>query len=692
MFRPLYLIILFLLPSLSLAQVDPASVTIMRDAYGVPHIYAPTDAAAAYGLAWAHAEDNFYDIQQNLMISRARLAEVEGKEGAVIDYAVQLLRVRPLVEARYDTDVSPEFKKVLEASCQAMNTFAEQNPDDVRLDGLFPVEPTDVLVGYQMIMGLMSGVAGHLQNIVEGYPNAPTAYSQDGKGSNAFAFNSRKTDDGSVCIVNNTHQPLEGPFAWYEAHVNSDEGWNCLGGMFPGGISIFTGANPNLAWAHTVNMGDFVDVYELEMDPKDPMRYRFDGSWKRLREYKAHMKVKVGPIKLKVKKKYWWSVYGATMKGKDGKFYSVRLSANMGIGAAEQWWRMNKARNFSEFYKTLNRGGLGCFNIVYADRNDTIMYIDNGNYPFRERGYDWLKVLPGDTSATLWSDFHSTEELVQVLQPSCGYVYNCNNTPFSSSGPLDTPQRRDYDPTLGVCPNETNRSIRFRELIAEYDRVSYADIKRIKYDRSFPKQFFTPFMSNPDLMVGLDPNQFPEVAEEIERLKAWDREAREDSEDAGLFLVFLDNLIQTAQDRQELFVMREWSPEEVAAELIKAKKHLKKHFGSTQVPLGKIQRLVRGDFDFPAPGMRDVLAALTSAPWEKGRYKANNGDSYIQFARFTEQGIQLESVINFGSSTDPASPHYVDQAEMYLSQQTKPMSLEREWVEKHAVRTYHPGE
>ncbi len=685
-------LLLLLFPQFIFAQVDPNSITIYRDAYGTPHVYAPTDAAAAYGLAWAHAEDNFFDIQENLMIARARLGEVRGAWGASIDFAVQLLRVRPVVEERYDSDVPADFKAVLEAFCLAMNTYADRHPEEIRLKGLFPVYPQDVLIGYQMIMGLMAGVDGHLTNIVEGTPNAPTAFSMDGRGSNAWAFNSSRTADGQVYLVNNSHQPLEGSTAWYEAHVVSDEGWNCLGGMFPGGVSIFSGCNPYLAWAHTVNLGDFVDVYRLEMHPKKKGMYRLDGEWKQLKKYKAKMKVKVGPIKLKVGKKYWWSDYGATMKGKDGHYYSIRLACNMGIKAAEQWYRMNKAQSFSEFYGLLNMGGISSLNIIYADRNDTIFYIDNGNYPFRERGYDWWRVLPGDTSATLWDDFHSTEELVQVIQPRSGYVYNCNNTPFSSTGFMDLPQRDDYDPTLGTTPSETNRSLRSQELITGDKLLSYEDIKRIKYDRTYPQKMATPFMSNTELLMELDSLEFPDLAEEIRMLAEWDRTGNEDSEAAGLFLVYLDKIIKEADKRHEMFLEREWLPEEAAEQLRNAKVHLETHFGTNRVPLGQIQRLVHGEYDFPLGGLQDVLASMRSQDWENGRYKGLLGDSYIQFVKFSEQGVQLESVLPFGSSNHADSPHYVDQSELYLGQKTKEISLDRKWVEENAVRSYHPGE
>lgn len=686
------LLALFLTPLVAFTQIDPSTVTIVRDEWGVPHVYGPTDAAAAYGLAYAYAEDHFPDIQQNLMISRGRLGEVEGPEGAAIDFAVQLLRVRDMVNERYEEGVSNSFKEVLAGYCQAMNEYAERHPDELLLKGLFPVTPKDVIVGYQMVMCLMAGVGPSLENIVEGRADDPTYNAPQERGSNAFAFNSRKTKDGSVYLVNNSHQPLDGNLSWYEAHVVSDEGWNCLGGILPGGVSIFAGVNPDMGWAHTVNPSDFTDVFRLEMNPDEKLQYKFDGEWRELEERKIKLKVKLGPVKLKVGKKAYWSVYGATLKGKDGHFYAIRTAANMGVGAAEQWFEMNKAQNFSEFYSALNMGGLSSFNVVYADRSDTIFYIDNGNYPFRDRNYDWSRVLPGDTSATLWEDYHSTEELVQVLQPASGYVFNTNATPFNSSGPLDNPLREDYDPTLGVNKYDNNRSLRFQELMAAYERIDYDDLLRIKYDNQYPDSLSVYFIKNANGFLELDPEAFPHLAEEIEMLRGWDKKADVDSEAAGLFMVYLLTFIEKADKRHETAVRRSYSPAEFAESLEAASKHLLRHFGSIQVPLGEVQRLVRGNEDYPLSGLPDVIRAMTSVKWEKGRYQGYVGETYIQITRFSEQGVEMETVNVFGSSSRPDSPHYDDQVDMYLSQERKPMRLDKDWVMEHAERVYHPGE
>jgi len=686
-----FLFILFL-PSLLCAQIPKEDVTIIRDQYGVPHIYGKTDAAASYGLAWAHSEDNFFEIQSNLLVTRGRLGEVIGKDGAPFDFVVKLTRMREMVEEKYVSDVSPGFKKVLEGYCQGINEYAAAHPDEERAPNLFPVNPQDVLVGYNASMALLSGFSFPLIAILEGRPEDLGPYQPRGSGSNAFAFNSNKTTDGHVYLANNSHQPLTGNLAWYEAHIVSDEGWNCMGALFPGGVSILTGATSYYAWAHTVNLSDFVDVYRLTMHPKEKLQYKFDGEYKTLEEEKIKLKVKAGPLKINVPKKIYWSVYGATVKGKDGHYYSFRFSANMTIKAAEQWYKMNKAENFSDFYNTLEMGGLASTTITYADASDTIFFIDNGNFPFRDRGFDWHRVLPGDTSATLWTDFHSTEELVQVIQPSSGYLYNCNSTPFNSTGFLDNPDPSDYDPTLGVNKNPTNRSLRFQELIAEYDKVSWQDFLRIKYDQQYPDSIFIAFMTNATDLFTLDHKKFPDLKEEIVAINNWDRRGNIDSQEAGFMMVTLYYLFKTIQERHEFFTRKHVPQEDIATAMRTAKKHLIKHFGSPQVTLGEVQRLVREDNDYPMSGLIDQIAVMSSIPWKDGKFQADLGESFIQLVRFSEKGVEVRSSINFGASNRWGTPHYDDQVQLHLNKETKEMRFEKEWVMEQAERTYHPGE
>jgi len=243
------------------AQINPAKIDIIRDSFGVPHIFGKTDPDVAYGLAWAHAEDDFATIQQSLMAGKSMLAQYQGKKGASIDYIIHLLRIPELVEAKYESDLSPAFKKLLEGYAAGLNAYANAHPKEILLKKIFPVTPKDMVQYSVLQLCVLSGADKALSSIFGG--TVPLLENYKTAGSNAFAFNSAKTTDGQVYLDINAHQPLEGPVAFYEAHLNSEDGWNIIGANFPGAPCILHGCNEYLGWAHTVNSPEKLDVYQI---------------------------------------------------------------------------------------------------------------------------------------------------------------------------------------------------------------------------------------------------------------------------------------------------------------------------------------------------------------------------------------------------------------------------------------------
>ncbi|WP_266362779.1 penicillin acylase family protein [Tellurirhabdus rosea] len=667
-------------PLLAQAVINPSAVTIARDRWGVPHIFAKTDPEVAYGLAWAHAEDDFKTIQLVALPAKGLLGRHLGRDGAAIDYVVELLRAHELVEQQYDTRLSPEFKALIAGYLQGLNDYARAHPDEVLVKGLFPVTPKEYMAAVVLSLSVISGVDEVLKAVFAGKVQlAPFRAA----GSNAFAISGRRTTDGQTYLAINSHQPLEGPVAWYEAHLCSEQGWNMLGGLFPGGPVIFHGVNENLGWAHTVNYQDKIDVYQLEMNPANDRQYRFDDQWVTLEEKTVRLRVKGLPIA--VGRKAYWSRYGATVKTDKGVF-AIRMGANMDLRGIEQWYRMNKARNFAEFYRALKMLAIPGFNIVYADRTDTIFYLSNGKMPLRNPGYNWKETLPGNTSKTLWTAFHPLSDLPQLLNPPSGFVFNTNNTPFNATGPADNLKPRGFDPTMGYERLDNNRSRRFSDLMQEQGKVSYEAFKRIKYDLQLPDSLH--YSIDVNGLFRLNPASYPDISDVIDTLRTWNRTATADSRGAALFLLFY----QYWRDRSDELTGKRLSPDQHAEGLRYAKAYCKKHFGRSEVTLGELQKLVRGDRVQPQSGIPDVLAAMHAEPYKNGQLKAVAGESYIQLVRFPHNGLPIIETVNcFGASNRPDSPHYADQMDLFGQQKTKPMTLDKATVLKEAVRVYQPG-
>lgn len=663
------------------SSIDPLKIDIVRDSFGVPHIFAKTDAEVSYGLAWAEAEDDFESMQQVLLPTKGLMGKVLGKPGAAGDYAFALFRCREITEEKWNT-LSPEFLKLISGYVQALNDYAAKHPGEVLHKKLFPVTVKDYIASSVLALTVFNGADGALQRI---FSNSEwTLPELNKKGSNSSAVSATKTTTGDAFLLINAHQPNTGSQAFYEAHLCSEEGLNVMGGLLAGGPCILHGVNENLGWAHTVNYCDRMDEYQLEMNPANAMQYKFDGEWLNL-EVKT-VKLKIKGIPVTISRKVYWSKYGATMKNKQG-FFSIRLGANMRIGALEQWYHMDKAKNFTEFYAAISKQELSMFNIMYADKHDTIFYINNGLVPVRvdRPEYDWKRTLPGNTSQTLWTNFRTITEHPQYINPASGFLFNTNHSSFFATGLNDNLKAAAFAKTDGWEQYNNNRSIRFRDLFPVNEKISFEKFKQIKFDKQLPEKLYYQYQI--DTMFLLNENEYPSYAPLITTLKNWDKSGVAESKGAALFLLTYEHLKKTLRGTAG----RQITQLEAVATYEYIKNYLEKNFGTTAITLGDLQKLVRGNKEWPLGGFPDLLSPQWTAPYKNGKLKSIGGDGLIMFVRFPKESLPIiESVNMYGASAKPGNKHFDDQVEMYLHQQTKKMTLDKTTVYKNAERIYHP--
>lgn len=382
-------------------------------------------------------------------------------------------------------------------------------------------------------MAVFCGVDRSLPKILNG--SVAHLAGMTGEGSNTIAVHSSKSASGENMLVINAHQPIEGATAFYEAQVQSEEGWNMLGGLFPGAPLIFHGATPNLAWAHTVNFQDKIDIYQLETNKAYPGKYKVDGNWLSLEKRKIKLSIKGIPFP--IYKTAYTSIYGPTAVTPTGEYFSMRLPSLMDAGALQQWYAMNRARNFTEFKAAVAQNHLAMFNIMYADKYDTIYYISSGKMPYRNPDtiYHWNSTVPGNTMATLWTKFKPLYEFPQYINPKAGYLINMNHSPFLATAENENLDPKKFDPNDGYELYHDNRSRRAKDLIDKLDKISYEDLKRIKFDRQLPSTILFPYGFNADTMFLVDENKHPTLAPLIQTLKTWDHNTNPQSKGALIY-------------------------------------------------------------------------------------------------------------------------------------------------------------
>jgi acyl-homoserine-lactone acylase len=619
----LFLIILLALPAFLSAQINPAAVTIARDSFGVPHIFAKTDPEVSYGLAWAHAEDDFNSLQRVALPAKALMGRVYGMDGVAGDYAFALFRCREITEEKWHT-LSPEFIRLITGYVQGLNDYAAKHPEEVLHKDLFPLTLKDYIASSVLALTVFNGGDRALAAIYGNKVSPVIDY--DKKGSNAIAIHPSKTTSGEAFLAINAHQPNEGPEAFYEAHVSSEEGWNALGGLLAGGPCILHGVNEHLGWAHTVNYCDRVDVFQLQMNPKNNDQYLFDGAWVELEKKKVRLQIKGVPIP--VSRDLFWSKYGATMKNDQGVF-AIRLGANMEIRALEQWYKMNKAKNFTQFYEAISMQGLSMFNIMYADRYDTIFYINNALMPVRNPSpqYNWRKTVQGNTSATLWTSFRGIKELPQYVNPGSGYLYNTNHSSFSATSPAYNLKQGSFPPQDSWDSNQNNRSMRFQELMPE-GKIDFNTFYKIKFDRQLPAQLH--YLYGVDTLFLMKPADYPAFDTLLGNLQGWDKRGDADSKGAGAFLMVYEVVSAAYRGKDPQTLTRK----ECEQVLEKVKQTMIKNYGSSDLRLGDMQKLVRGEKSLPAPGLPDLLAPEWGIAQKDLTRKITGGDAYVAMVRF----------------------------------------------------------
>lgn len=668
-------------------------VSIVRDDYGVPHIFGTRDADVAYGVGYAHAEDDFSTLQEVIAMTRARLGAITGQEGAKIDFVAHLLDIRGTIDRHYDA-LPGDVRALLDGYAAGLNRYAEKHPEEIRLKRLFPVNGRDVAAGFALRSPFFFGLDNVLGALAEDKPlpveggpllrpgpPTPVGRDPDQNGSNGFAVAPSRSDDGATRLVSNSHQPWRGGVAWYELVVHSKQGWDFAGATFPGSPFPFLGHNKTLGWTNTVNRPDLIDVYRLTLS-KDGKSYRFDGKWRPLESRRVWLHVRFGPLTIPYPQTVHRSVHGPVVVNRSGA-YAIRYAAIDTLDLLTQYYRINKARNFAEWKAAMALRGVPSTNFVYADAAGNIALVYNAMFPDRKPGFDWRHVLPGDTSATLWRSYRPASEVPTLVNPASGYVMNANNTPYVAAGPGDELDRAAFSPLLGVEDDMTNRAVRAIELFEASGPIGEARLKAIKYDRAYSRASYAgPWL---DAIARLDLRGDPQLAKAQALLGKWDWTLANDDPAEALALIVL-------RPRNRAHYRREPAPDP-REELKTASDYLIKHFGRLDPPLGDILRLRQGTVDLPLDGGNDTLRASTLWDEDKdGRFSVRHGDSFIMFVTWDRDGrVHSESIQPFGAATTrPQSPHYADQAPLFVAKRLKPVLFDPAALMAGGRRSYRP--
>ncbi|MBI3836430.1 MAG: penicillin acylase family protein [Planctomycetia bacterium] len=683
-------------------------VTIHRDEWGVPHIEGPTDASVSFGFGYAQAEDYFWQVEDTYVASLGRYAELIGEAGLDSDLLNRAFEIPQQAKADFP-NIEPPLRAVCEGYVAGLNHYLAQHPQfKARLITHF--EPWHVLAYERHV----------LLEFMFGKTHAPRAgvrkaleEIEAATGSNAWAIGPSRTKSGKAMLFANPHQPWFGYGQFYEGHLKSGEGLNFSGSSFFGGPLPTMGHNEFLGWSHTVNEPDVGDVWlEQFDDPENKLNYRYGDTHRQATEWRETIRIKT-PEGMQEKNFTLRKTHHGPIIGRntDGRYLTARISRLAEGSRLRQALRMTKAHNFHDWRAAMSELNLQMFNTVYADREGNIFYVFNGAIPKRNPGFDWTKPVDGTDPRTEWQGLHSFDELPQVLNPASGYVQNCNSTPFFTTD--------EGNPSIGDFPSYMVEDRFDDKRRAKVSRLLLRDMHAITYDQwkkaAFDTTLYWPLVNLRRLALELkaledtDSALAAKARPYLDHLLRWDCRSTIDSTPTTLCVAWYEELYGRGYPVETLKPEFVANPALKFQALVTAAEKLKGFYGDWRVRWGDISRMQRhANFadatkipfsdalpSLPCAGVPGPLGVAFNTYYapptaqHKKQYGVVGG-SFIGVYEFGDK-VQASTILQFGESSHPESPHFMDQAQLYSKQQFKPAWYEWSDVLAHAKTSYHPG-
>jgi len=689
-------------------------VTIYRDAWGTPHVHGRTDADAVFGLAYATAEDRFQEMEPAWIRALGRSAEVDGPKATNWDILIRALEVPRLSKAEY-AHASPRIRALAEAFADGINDFLATHPE-VHPRLLTHFEPWYVFAIYRTTFDVnLDRTDIHLRELARvTLPRKPLRPN----GSNAWAVAPAKSASGHGMLFMNPHVALTRP---YEVHVMSDEGWNVSGETGPlMPVLPVLGHNASLGWSLTVNKPGIVGVWrETFDDPHHPLRYRFGNGYRTAETWTDSIRIRQKDGTFETRTLHFRkTIHGPILAVRDGHPLAVRMANIERGGLLQQFYAMGKAHDLAEFRHALDQEGLTYHNVMYADTAGHIFYLYDGAIPRRNPKYDWLKPVDGSDPGTMWHGYHSIDELPQVLDPPSGWLQNTNSSPFYATAAAN-PDRHDFPRYMvGHRPHQDQQNARSREsrrLLSRPGKFTFAEWQRMAFDTHYivADEKIPGLIKAWKRLLSSDPGRAKKLRTMVEGLRSWNHDGSIASPETtwfNLWILAMADRSQVPKFARSRLGVRSVAPgpHRAVRALEAVRDRLLRGFGTIQVPWGRMNRLQRpphyaGPNSFsdslpslPVPGgdadfVGDIFAFYALKPAHSPRLYGVAGDSYVAAVEFGPH-VKAYSVVPWGESGDPKSPHFFDQAHLYARGQFKRAWFTLKEVKEHAAFAYHPGE
>jgi acyl-homoserine-lactone acylase len=685
----------------SATALNAGEATLYRDQWGVPHIWGDDHGVAGYAVARAQCEDSIQNVLYCLYAGVGRRTEFAGNSMLSADLHERRLRHVSFAERAWPK-LDPPLGEMIEGFCAGVNDYVREHPEEVPVP-LDQITPIHVIAWHRSLMTLSAvqickadaeaskadgyhpeyspenvGEVGPSEEAEAAHPGIPP-----GK-SNSWVLGESKTHAGVPMLLIDPHWPASGHLQLYEAWLHIGDELNVGGYMLQGTPIPGLGVTPYAAWTVTAGGADSSDAYALKLNPDNPRQYEFDGRWVDMdaRTESFQIRQPDGSFKT-VTEEVLATRHGPVLETQSGIPFAAAFGGYEQADAINQFYRMAKARSTREFKSALAMNRLSYFNLMWATAAGDIGYVQTGLAPIRSPAFNWEKMVPGWTSASLYEGQLPFEELPSVENPPSGFIQNCN-VAANVVTPGQTMKKSDFSPGVlyGHYGQYRARGNRAMRLLTEVDQATIEDGRRIAFDSYVPPaDLWIPVILQ--AWIESEANGTPSdagLAKAIAILGTWNRYATRDSVGATLFrfwrLACHEMKSQAGRDSFQIPKTPGVRTDSLAA-LRTAVQRLSELYGKIEVPWGEIKRLRRGEQEWPLSGdglgklgMDTLRATAGDSLNDKNRLIASGGQCVTSIVLLTDPPT-IHAIVAYGQSNKPNSTHYADQAPLYSDEQLR---------------------
>ncbi len=703
-------------PEVARWEREARKVTIIRDDWGIAHVYGKTDADAVFGMEYAQAEDDFNRVETNYLNGLGRLAEAEGESKVYQDLRIKLFTDPETLKTDYAA--SPAWLKTLmNAFADGLNYYLYKHPE-VKPRVIKSFEPwmalsfTEGSIGWDIERLNLRQLAAFY-----GKQQASLAQTQAGigdetaepSGSNGVAIAPSNTAQGHALLLINPHTSF---YFRSELQMVSEEGLDAYGAVTWGQFFVYQGFNPHVGWMHTSSGVNALSEY-LETVEKKADSYYYKYGDKELPVTTGQISVPYMTEHGSAEMKFavYRTQHGPVIGEQDGKWVTVRLMQEP-VKALIQSYTRTKATDYKSFRQTMELHTNSSNNTIYADADGDIAYFHGNFIPRRDTRFDWTKPVEGSDPASDWHGLLSVDETPHLLNPKSGWIYNSNDAPWSAAGPGSL-KKEDF-PVYVETGGESARGLHAVRIFEDKKNFTLDSLIGAAFDSYLP--WFERAM--PALIQAWDQDQDSDrlkaqLSEQINLLRSWDYRWGVDSVPTSLAVFWGEDISRRVAGEARRaglpvydYVGSKSTPEQLLQSLEAASSRLTADFGTWRTPWGEINRFQRltddilPRFDDSKPS---IPVEFTSAQWGSlasfgaraypgtKKWYGSSGNSFVAVVEFGKT-VRAKAVTAGGESGNPPSPHFNDEAKRYATGDLREVYFYRPQLRGHTERAYHPGE